>query len=98
MLASLLFLVYQLYELLCARHIFDVWNRFLIFCIFSSRGITKDGLITDSSIDESVIKKAMLKNAEKSYFLCDSSKIGKKFMYNIATIDDIEGVIYEIDS
>lgn len=64
---------------------------------FSSRGITKDGIITDSSIEEAVIKKAMLENSAKSYFLCDSSKIGEKFMYNIASSKDIDGVITEFD-
>ena len=64
---------------------------------FSSRGITHDGTITDSSIEEAVIKKAMLKNSAKSYFLCDSSKIGEKFMYNITSKDEIDGVITELD-
>lgn len=64
---------------------------------FSSRGITKDGIITDSSIEEAVIKKAMLENSAKSYFLCDSSKIGEKFMYNIASSKDVDGVITELD-
>ena len=63
---------------------------------FSSRGITEDGIITDSSIEEAVIKKAMLKNATKSYFLCDSSKIGSKYMYNIVSSDEIDGVITEL--
>ncbi|MBO5008610.1 MAG: DeoR/GlpR transcriptional regulator [Clostridia bacterium] len=63
---------------------------------FSSRGITKDGLITDSSLEEAVIKKAMLKNAAKSYFLCDSSKIGNKFMYNVTSSKCIDGVITEL--
>ncbi len=63
---------------------------------FSSRGITDDGVITDSSIEEAVIKKAMLKNSARSYFLCDESKIGKKFMYNITTSKDIDGVITEL--
>lgn len=36
---------------------------------FSSRGITVDGIITDSSIEESADKEVMLKNSAKSYFL-----------------------------
>ena len=50
---------------------------------FSSRGYTEDGNITDSSIEEATVKKAMMKNADRSFYLCDSSKMGKKYMYNI---------------
>lgn len=64
---------------------------------FSSRGITHDGVITDSSIEESTIRKAMLKNSAKSYFLCDSTKIGQKYMYNVANTREIDGVITELD-
>jgi len=63
---------------------------------FSARGITEDGIITDSSIEESAVKKAMMKNSAKSYFLCDSSKIGKKYMYNVADAKEIDGVITEL--
>ncbi|MBQ4563285.1 MAG: DeoR/GlpR transcriptional regulator [Lachnospiraceae bacterium] len=64
---------------------------------FSSRGITQDGVITDSSIEEATVKKAMMKNAAKCYFLCDSSKIGQKYMYNIANAREIDGVITELN-
>ena len=63
---------------------------------FSARGITENGIITDSSIEESAVKKAMMKNSAKSYFLCDSSKIGQKYMYNVADAKEIDGVITEI--
>ena len=63
---------------------------------FSSRGYTEDGTITDSSEQEVIIKKSMLKNAEKSYYLCDSSKKGKKYAFNICAVNDIAGIINEI--
>ena len=56
---------------------------------FSSRGYTEDGFITDSSIEESCVKKAMLKNAAKSFYLCDSSKKNKKYMYNICATNEV---------
>lgn len=67
-------------------------NADLLF--FSARGYC-DGLITDSSVEEALVRKAMLKNAAHSYCLCDSSKKGKKYMYNICTADDVDGVIDE---
>ena len=62
---------------------------------FSSRGYTDRGMITDSSEQEVMVKKAMLKNAEKSYYLCDTSKKGKKYAFNICAIKDIAGIIDE---
>lgn len=64
---------------------------------FSSRGYSEDGRITDSSIEEATVKKAMMKNAAKSYYLCDSSKKNKKYMYNICSIRDTNGIITEED-
>jgi DeoR family fructose operon transcriptional repressor len=63
---------------------------------FSSRGYTENGMITDSSEQEAVVKKAMLKNAEKSYYLCDSSKQGKKYAFNICSVKDVVDIITEI--
>ena len=63
---------------------------------FSSRGYTENGMITDSSEQEAVIKKAMLKNAEKSYYLSDSSKKEKKYAFNICGTKDIADIITEI--
>lgn len=64
---------------------------------FSSRGYLEDGYITDSSIEESVIKKAMIKNADKVFYLCDSSKQNKKYMYNICSTGDVNGIITELN-
>ena len=62
---------------------------------FSSRGYTEDGHITDSSELEVAAKKAMLRNAQKSYYLCDSSKRDKKFAFNVCSVNDLAGIIDE---
>lgn len=62
---------------------------------FSSRGYCENGYITDSSVEEAVIKKAMIKNSEKSYYLCDNSKKNKKYIYNICKTEEIEKIITE---
>lgn len=62
---------------------------------FSSRGYTEGGLITDSSEQEVAVKKAMLQNADRSYYLCDSSKRGQKYAFNICTTKDISAIIDE---
>ena len=63
---------------------------------FSSRGYTEDGYITDSSIEESTVKRAMIKNADKTFYLCDSSKKNKKYMYNICGTEDVTCIIEEL--
>ena len=60
---------------------------------FSSRGYMEDGYITDSSIEESTVKKSMMKNADKIFYLCDNSKMNKKYMYNICSTEDVTGII-----
>ena len=62
---------------------------------FSSRGYTENGMITDSSEREVAIKKAMLENANKSYYLCDSSKRNRKYAFNFCDVKDIDGIIDE---
>ena len=62
---------------------------------FSSRGYMEDGYITDSSIEESSVKKAMIKNSDRSYYLCDSSKKNKRYVYNICNTKDITEIITE---
>lgn len=62
---------------------------------FSSRGYIEGGMITDSSEREVAVKKAMLKNADKVYYLCDSSKKNQKYAFNICSLKDIDGMIDE---
>ena len=60
---------------------------------FSSRGYTEGGSITDSSVEEASVRRAMLKNARRAYYLCDSSKRGKTYAYNICATGDVDGII-----
>ena len=62
---------------------------------FSSRGYIDDGYITDSSVEEAAVKKAMMKHADRCYYLCDSSKKNKKYMYNICSVSDVDEIIEE---
>lgn len=62
---------------------------------FSSLGYTENGIISDSSEQEVMVKKAMLKNADKCYCLCDSSKKGRKYAFNVCSVKDIAGFISE---
>ena len=64
-------------------------------CFFSSQGITEDGLISDFSEDETRLRKCMIKNARKSVFLYDRSKLGKQFLFTVCDLDGIHSAITE---
>ena len=50
---------------------------------FSSRGVTEDGRITDESSEETNIRRVMFAQSRKRIFLCDQSKVGKTYCYNL---------------
>lgn len=62
---------------------------------FSSRGYMEYGYITDSSAEESSVKKSMMENSEKVFYLCDNSKKNKKYVYNICKANEVTEIITE---
>ena len=62
---------------------------------FSCRGITDDGQLTDSSMEESQLRRIMMEHSKKKIFLCTSNKIGRKYMYNLCDVSAVDGVICE---
>ena len=66
-------------------------NADLLF--FSSQSISHAGEITDTCEEETVIRRAMLKQSAKKVFLCDSTKIGEKKMFNLCHKDDVDVII-----
>lgn len=65
---------------------------------FSCRGLSDDGEMTDISIEEINLRRAMLERARKKILLCDSSKFGKQYMYSLGYREDLDAVISESDS
>ncbi len=64
--------------------------------LFSSRGVSQDGHICDSSVEESHIREAMLQHAKKKIYIFDSSKLGVSYRYNICSIRDVDMAICEL--
>lgn len=62
---------------------------------FSTRGYSDDGYITDSSVEEAEVKRAMMQNAARSIYLCDSSKKSQKYMYNVCRTDEVFALLDE---
>ena len=60
---------------------------------FWSRGLSEDGVISDSSVDESNLRRVMMEHSKKRIFLCTSDKMGKRYMYNLCTLSDVDVII-----
>ncbi|MBQ8802211.1 MAG: DeoR/GlpR transcriptional regulator [Tyzzerella sp.] len=64
---------------------------------FSSQGVELNGNITDFSESETQVRKSMIARAKKSYFVGDSSKIGKEFLFSVCNVKNITGIICDKD-
>ncbi len=64
-------------------------------CFFSCRGVSEDGLVSDPSVEEVNLRRVMIERSRKKYLLCDKSKMGKVYFYNLCTVSDLDGVITE---
>lgn len=71
-----------------AYNMLEHYNADIFF--FSCRGLSSDGLLTDFSIQENLVRSKMLKCAKTSVFLCNSKKINQKYMHNLCNIKDID--------
>ncbi|MBO5021431.1 MAG: DeoR/GlpR transcriptional regulator [Clostridia bacterium] len=63
---------------------------------FSCRGLTDDGLATDTSVLENSIRRIMIKNSSQSFLLCDKSKLGNKYLNTLCNVKELSGVISNI--
>ena len=67
------------------------YNADVVF--FSCRGVSTDGFLTDNSIEENQLRKAMIKKARKAVFLCDQSKFDKTYLNNLCHVSEIDEII-----
>lgn len=67
------------------------------FAFFSSRALSPDGVIYDTTMEEILVKEAMIRNATKKVFLCDSEKFDKFAGYRQCPLSDVDYLISEVD-
>ena len=67
------------------------YNADVVF--FSCRSLSDDGYLTDNSIEENQLRRAMIKKSHKSVFLCDKSKFNNTCLNNLCHISDIDEII-----
>ena len=74
-----------------------VRNIYADAIFFCCHGLDKYGRMTDNAIEEANLRKVMFRQSTKKILLCDSSKLGKTCFYNMGTVDDIDGIISDVE-
>lgn len=62
-------------------------------CFFSCCALSADGKISDTSLEENMIRSAAAQNSKKTVFLCDSSKHTLSAPYNLMDINEVDYII-----
>ncbi len=63
---------------------------------FSCLGVSAAGMINDTSIEEARLRQTMFKHSKRRVLLCDSSKFGKEYFYNLCHLSNIHDMISEV--
>ena len=74
-----------------AEYIFEHTHADIAF--FSCKSLSDDGVISDFSREEVVTRRAIIENAEKKVFLCDSKKFGTQAAYKQCSLDSIDYLV-----
>ncbi len=65
-------------------------------CFFSAQGIGEDGIISDQSEAESSLRRLMIENSQKQYFIFDGNKYNKRFAFKICSVKGISDIITDL--
>ncbi len=60
---------------------------------FSCRGLNEAGEATDISIEENIVRRAMMKRAKKSVLLCAHEKIGKTYYHKLCDAGELTAIV-----
>lgn len=60
---------------------------------FTTSAITHDGIISDFDINQTSIRKLVMKNAKKNIFLFEKEKLGKRHLYTLCDKDSATAVL-----
>lgn len=67
------------------------------FCFFSCYALGNDGAISDTSVEENLVRAEAIKNSKTTVFLCDASKFKMTAPYNLMNVNDTDYVITDAD-
>ena len=60
---------------------------------FSSLGLSDDGIISDSDIEQAMIRKIIMAHSKKNIFLFEKNKLNKTYTYTLCHKTDVDDVI-----
>lgn len=66
-------------------------------CFISVSNLSENGLLTDNSIAENLVRRVMLSRSKKKVLMLDSTKIGGPCISNLCTIDEFDYVVSDKD-
>ena len=78
-----------------AHQVISHYNADIAF--ISCRGISPEGMITDFSIEENLVRAKMIERAKTSVLLCTTKRMNQTYMHNICSIKAVSHVICEED-
>ena len=78
-----------------AHQVISHYNADIAF--ISCRGISPEGMITDFSIEENLVRAKMIERAKTSVLLCTTKRMNQTYMHNICSIKEVSHVICEED-
>lgn len=64
---------------------------------FSCHGLSAEGMMSDPSVREANLRRVMMEQCQKKYLLCDGSKFGKTFFYNMGSVGELDGIISDTE-
>lgn len=59
----------------------------------SSLGISEDGTISDTDLEQTMVRKIILKHSAKNVFLFEKNKLNQKYLYTLCRKEDADEVI-----
>ena len=63
----------------------------------SCRGLSMEGKVTDNSIEENEVRRAMLKQSKRKILLCDGQKVGRTCLHNLCNASDFDEIISNVE-
>ena len=65
--------------------------------LFSARGLSYDGTLSDSSIEENNLRRVMMERSARQVMLLDSSKIGSRYIDVLCHVGDVSDILCETE-
>lgn len=66
-------------------------------CFLSCKGLSFDGKLTDTSIEETELRKKIMTNSKQKIFLMTDNKLGKTYIHTVCKSTDVDYIFSNIE-